>query len=433
MLDKLICQWRESEEKVREDCGLDSVTTYYPGCTNYDRGHTPSPVDPETLAPIITPAPTPEPTTLAPITPAPTPAPVADTLAPITSEPITSAPITPGPTPPPMKRAAQPLYYASCNICGSESLRIVNETAVVRFPAFEVMTCRQFENAGLIGLILPEFCTIFPAFTHSCGCAEPGTRRLRSDRNTSPQNLEWPKLDTEERRMDLLKKVSEREEDEDKKQARLTALHHPVAESRMHHIKAGADNNEIVHEIDDDDEYFAAMMDRHLKNDNIIKDLAERERRRLVNYEDVSYWPYEWLMKVDTEYYFRYEGTQDVPPCKDQVHLRIMKDPIQVAQRQIDELERLMFERISPDDADFKRCEPDHAGAPRADTADKFDFVRPIQGFHKLHRKVFCECKDWKSKFAADKNWCTRSIIDRFYDRPYNFDTEEFFDTSGVF
>jgi len=233
--------------------------------------------------------------------------------------------------------------------------------------------------------------------------------------------------------MDLLKKVSEREEDEDKKQERLTALHHPVAESRMHHIKAGADNNEIVHEIDDDDEYFAAMMDRHLKNDNIIKDLAERERRRLVNYEDVSYWPYEWLMKVDTEYYFRYEGTQDVPPCKDQVHLRIMKDPIQVAQRQIDELERLMFERISPDDADFKRCEPDHAGAPRADTTDKFDFVRPIQQNHKLHRKVLCECKDWKSKFDADREWCKRSIIDRFYDRPYNFDTEEFFDTSGVF
>jgi hypothetical protein len=32
MLDKLICQWRKSEERTREACGLDPILNTYPGC-----------------------------------------------------------------------------------------------------------------------------------------------------------------------------------------------------------------------------------------------------------------------------------------------------------------------------------------------------------------------------------------------------------------
>ena len=35
-LDKLICQWREEEEKTRDECHLESVPPY-PGCRNPDR------------------------------------------------------------------------------------------------------------------------------------------------------------------------------------------------------------------------------------------------------------------------------------------------------------------------------------------------------------------------------------------------------------
>lgn len=37
-LDKLICQWREVEERERLQCGLHSVAPY-PGCFNYNRGN----------------------------------------------------------------------------------------------------------------------------------------------------------------------------------------------------------------------------------------------------------------------------------------------------------------------------------------------------------------------------------------------------------
>ena len=31
-LDRVICQWRRFEEATREECGLDPITTDYPGC-----------------------------------------------------------------------------------------------------------------------------------------------------------------------------------------------------------------------------------------------------------------------------------------------------------------------------------------------------------------------------------------------------------------
>jgi hypothetical protein len=253
--------------------------------------------------------------------------------------------------------------------------------------------------------------------------SDDNNRRLRAESKGIKPDLEWPKADTPERRLDLLKKISEREEDKKHKLARAKALRHPIADTRVHYMKVPPGSHEIDDSWDNDEENFSRTMERHLLNENVVKDPEERSRRRLVNFEDVAYASYEWLLKVRTEYYFRYEGTMTVPPCKDQANFRIMKDPILVPQSQIDELQRLLVERIAPKDSKFKSCEPDHAGAPRAGSSDKFDFVRPLQQNHKLHRLVFCECKDWESPFVEDNRWCRLGIRERFYDYPYNFDT----------
>jgi hypothetical protein len=38
VLNKLICAWRDHEEKVRNECGLPSIKIDYPGCLTYMRG-----------------------------------------------------------------------------------------------------------------------------------------------------------------------------------------------------------------------------------------------------------------------------------------------------------------------------------------------------------------------------------------------------------
>jgi hypothetical protein len=137
------------------------------------------------------------------------------------------------------------------------------------------------------------------------------------------------------------------------------------------------------------------------------------------NYEDVHWWPYEWLLKVGTEYYFRYEGSMTVPPCFTVNHWRVMKDPIRVAKHQIQELERLLAWRLNGD------CDASTAGKPRDGNPDAVDVNRPLQELEKGHRMVFCECQDWPSKFPKEREWCekwqTRDPELRLYDNPYNW------------
>jgi hypothetical protein len=167
---------------------------------------------------------------------------------------------------------------------------------------------------------------------------------------------------------------------------------------------------------DDEDAYFNEMYGKFQQRE--LQDSAKE------NYEDVLWWPYEWLLKVGTEYYFRYEGTQVVPPCFDTVHWRILKDPIRVAPHQMRELERITAWKLDDN------CQADTAGKPREGTTDAVDVNRPLQSFHKLHRKVFCECKDWPSKFQGDREWCrnwkNRDPEQRFYQNPYNWPSDGF-------
>ncbi|KAL3916149.1 MAG: hypothetical protein SGILL_005311 [Bacillariaceae sp.] len=137
------------------------------------------------------------------------------------------------------------------------------------------------------------------------------------------------------------------------------------------------------------------------------------------NYDDVYWWPYEWLLKVGTEYYFRYEGSMTVPPCYTVNHWRVMKDPIRVAEHQIKELERLLAWRMNGN------CDASTAGKPREGNPDAVDVNRPVQELERGHRMVFCECQDWPSKFPREREWCkkwqTRDPELRLFDNPYNW------------
>ena len=160
--------------------------------------------------------------------------------------------------------------------------------------------------------------------------------------------------------------------------------------------------------------------------------VKEYQKRRLlqknlvheVDYTDVAYGTYDWLIEAGTEYYFRYEGSMVVPPCWEVVHWRVLKDPIKVHPRQIAELNRLLAWRVSTSGSN--RCQVDTAGRISGN-GDTVDMSRESQYYHLLHREVFCECKDWPSKFEADKEWCKNwqqsNGAVRFYNTPYSFDT----------
>ena len=163
-----------------------------------------------------------------------------------------------------------------------------------------------------------------------------------------------------------------------------------------------------------------------------IEDYRRRQEEQLLvppmleNYEQVHYLPYNWMREVKTEYYYRYEGSQAVPPCYEKVHWRVMKDPIRVHPDQIRELERLLAERIAPKGSEFNECERDTAGRERPGTDGKvFDFNRPLQSNSRWQVQTFCHCSDWTSKFPEDRAWCELDRDDRFYDYPYNFNVPE--------
>lgn len=103
-----------------------------------------------------------------------------------------------------------------------------------------------------------------------------------------------------------------------------------------------------------------------------------------------------------------------------------MKDPIRVSHRQINEMHRLIKNRIAPPNDPIRPCQPDTAAKPDTNDPTKISVARPLQSTHKAHFKVFCECQDWGSKWDEDKQWCRNDQMARYYDQPYNFETDGF-------
>jgi len=111
--------------------------------------------------------------------------------------------------------------------------------------------------------------------------------------------------------------------------------------------------------------------------------------------------PYQWIVEAATEYYFRYEGSTLVPPCLQTVEWRVLKNPIKVAPSQIRLLELMIAKRINPE-----TCEYDTAGKQREDGNWRVDVNRPSQTTTSAHKLVYCECVNWKSKTANDREYC---------------------------
>jgi hypothetical protein len=103
-----------------------------------------------------------------------------------------------------------------------------------------------------------------------------------------------------------------------------------------------------------------------------------------------------------------------------------MKDPIRIHPRQLQELKRLIGERIAPKGSQVNECKPDTAAKVKRDseTGEIVDVeaARPLQEFNSNHFETFCECKDWESKWPEDRHWClVEDVNERFYEKPYNF------------
>lgn len=168
-------------------------------------------------------------------------------------------------------------------------------------------------------------------------------------------------------------------------------------------------------------------------------ELKRKDSRRLMNYDHVPWFNYFPMLAVRTEYYYRYSGTQTIPPCwgkflsgggrQQTNHWRVFKDPIRVSHRQIAEMHRLMRERIAPKDAPVKACKKDTAAATDPTDPSKVITARPVMSTHDAHFEVYCECINWHSKWKEDLEYCQslkNEQMVRFYDHPYNFPTTGF-------
>jgi hypothetical protein len=185
----------------------------------------------------------------------------------------------------------------------------------------------------------------------------------------------------------------------------------------------------------EDTTYYDITKETATYNSTTDADVAAHESfRKLLEGDEIEWFNYFPMLGVRTEYYYRYSGSGTIPPCygnfqensrKGTNHWRVLKDPIRIHPRQLKELQRLLKDRIAPTDDPVNPCQPDTAARVKNDGT--VDAARPVQYHHPAHFKVFCECQDWPSKWPEDRAWCKiEDLTERFYDHPYNFDTNGF-------
>mmetsp|Transcript_53447 Transcript_53447/g.130116 ORF Transcript_53447/g.130116 Transcript_53447/m.130116 type:complete len:611 (+) Transcript_53447:376-2208(+) len=194
-----------------------------------------------------------------------------------------------------------------------------------------------------------------------------------------------------------------------------------------------------------DEELYNRLKQKHQsssKNDDDDEEVHD-DFRRLIEGDNLPFHNYFPLISSRTEYYYRYEGTQTIPPChgarinqsrRNTNHWRVMKDPIRIHPRQLRELKRLLADRIAPLDDPVEPCVPSTAAkVTRDDTVLNQDGLgrvvdvetnRPLQSISDTHFLTFCTCKDWPSKWPEDRDWCRLDNSTRNNDHPYNFDSD---------
>lgn len=474
----MICHWRIAEDKIREKCGLPAATPY--GRCQLFRNQAPTqewldeqgglindvepPRNPywnSTQPPGTTRAPTPPPTTLSPVTrPAPVSFPV--TIAAPVSVPVTTpAPVVLIPIPVPV---ATPAPIAVTTSAPVQTIPLIQCDAwEINFPRM----CSSTESCCGTVRADSAYCWdiyeqlgtgIEAACFHCCDPSQP-VGPVAPVREDLPQSIQCSVLENTPNRMckldsccsnpraesDYCKDQYDRFSDNELEQICYYCCSSPMdigpGDSNDNNRKLsssmekkdvatpdtlegakefvvngkkfllGKENFEPI--LEDEQEYFDRRYKEH-KRRNLQQAHSE-------NYDDVEWDPYEWLFRVETEYYFRYEGTMLTPPCWEVVHWRGMKDPIVVHKRQIEEIHRLLAHRQNPD-----TCARETAGIVTPD-GSHIATSREIQYKHDQHRFVFCECPNWPSKFKGDREWCHKHKEDtnytRFYQRPYSFNT----------
>jgi len=514
-LDKMICQWREAEEKTRDECGKASVPPY-PGCRNPTRaadetslvnvdpypfidcdsvtnsqrickptscceeersttrycqndvygeygeqmtgsicwwccpgkilapdstttgssGGLPDSTPNRTLAPTIAPTPAPTPESIPQPAPAailkPTPAPILsykpngkrgedkqkNALRPHKIKPSGNPPTT-RPTPIPQVKAQAPTQTHV-----QEPIQAPTPLPPTKLPT---------TNSGLSSPTrLPSFDLVVQRTPIS-----PPTLEKKSDVTISPTRSLMPTVSSKSSSSEQSSKSSSNSSTNNSR--RISSSSIDIEESTLEKTSEASDvrllNGMWVSELNIDPSNFVVNDNaeaEHLadiENHRKRKKNATTQSRRLNelqgnNYKNVRYSPYQWLKEVRTEYYYRYEGSQMTPPCYETVHYRVMKDPIRINPVQLAELERLLAWRIAPMGSDFNECRRDTAGRERkGSNGNAVDLNRPVQEYHNIHRKVFCECRDWKSKWEEDQKWCELDESER-EEYPYNFDND---------
>eukprot|EP00934_Nitzschia_sp_Nitz4_P000422 Nitzschia sp. Nitz4//scaffold21_size171442//123870//126940//NITZ4_002181-RA/size171442-augustus-gene-0.206-mRNA-1//-1//CDS//3329542471//422//frame0 len=503
-LDKLICQWREVEEKTRDECGLASVPPY-PGCRNPTRG------DGDTDLPYVDPYPfidcdsvensfrickptscceetrgttdycvnevyehygdeTPSmafEVTSMPMQMVPPTLPFEPTLEPSMYVQITNGPVLSPPSPSaipsvietgqlvcsdydfhdtinvnrickdggccdPLRSATDYCHFvydffgdsmgSVCNNCCDPSKELA--PAPPTHPVYPEIQCSSIDNPYRIckptscceeTASTTDYCNgVYELYGESMGSVCWYCCSMPKEVDTSVL-VQWS-------RRELTSNSSEQDIVHGE-----VLLPHGATIGELHLDAA----NFVVNENLEND-YLQGIEDyrqRRTEESKAASEAIHESTRRLTdygtpeyNYPNVKYSPYEWLREVKTEYYFRYEGGQMVPPCFETVHYRVMKDPILIHPDQLAELERLLAWRIAPKGSEENECQPDSAGRERPGShGNAVDLNRPLQGYSNIHRKVFCECQDWTSKFDEDKAWCQLDKDERWFKKPYNF------------
>lgn len=117
-------------------------------------------------------------------------------------------------------------------------------------------------------------------------------------------------------------------------------------------------------------------------------------------YFNRAWHPYDWYVRANTEYYFRYKGSKPEPPCLEGVHWRVLRNPVKVSAGQLNKLANLMKNRINPE-----TCQYDTAGKAEIGSS-KLLYNRPLQTTTRGHKLVYCECDDWESQSLLDQHYC---------------------------
>jgi hypothetical protein len=102
-----------------------------------------------------------------------------------------------------------------------------------------------------------------------------------------------------------------------------------------------------------------------------------------------------------------------------------MKDPIRITTRQLNELHRLLKERVAPANDPLRACQPDTAATAYTGDSTRVNVSRPLMATNKIHYDSFCACQ-WPSHFQEDVSWCALPQSTRLYNQPYNFATNGF-------